>query len=399
MAHTRRSFIATAGKATVALSFGLPNIGLKYAKQQRVIILMIDGLGLDYVANSAMPTLESWKKKGFYKEVKSMFPEVTNTNNASICCGTTPAEHGITGNSFLDLASGKEEYMETADLLLSPTIFERAAKQGVPSALLSSKKKSIALLSRGSSLQLTAENPSKEWTDRLGPAPDIYSPDINHWLLNAAIVLVQSQPKYKLVYIHTTDYPMHTWTPGEKQSKDHLQTLDSLLAQLHAAAPDAAILLTADHGMNHKTRCWDLEKALQNRNVPIKIAISAERDKYLKHHRGFGGTSYVYIKQQEDLDAIRKILKQLDGVEEVLTREEAAKKFKTMPSRIGDLIVTGDKNTVFGNLDTETEELPASYRTHGSAHEAAIPLIIYNATSLPLPEYFTHNMYLARWLY
>lgn len=47
-----------------------------------------------------------------------------------------------------------------------------------------------------------------------------------------------------------------------------------------------------------------------------------------------------------------------------------------MPGRIGDLAVPGDKNTVFGNLDAEREDLPASYRTHGSLYETTIPLFV-----------------------
>jgi phosphonoacetate hydrolase len=50
-------------------------------------------------------------------------PSVTNTNNASICCGVWPHRHGITGNSYFDEPTGREEYMETADLLLAPHCF------------------------------------------------------------------------------------------------------------------------------------------------------------------------------------------------------------------------------------------------------------------------------------
>ena len=52
---------------------------------------------------------------------------------------------------FLDERSGREAYMETADLLLAPTLFERAKRRAdVKSALLSSKlKKTTTLLSSG----------------------------------------------------------------------------------------------------------------------------------------------------------------------------------------------------------------------------------------------------------
>jgi predicted AlkP superfamily pyrophosphatase or phosphodiesterase len=37
-------------------------------------------------------------------------PSVTNANNASICCGVLPEQHGITGNSYFDERAGREEY-------------------------------------------------------------------------------------------------------------------------------------------------------------------------------------------------------------------------------------------------------------------------------------------------
>ena len=33
-----------------------------------------------------------------------------------------------------------------------------------------------------------------------------------------------------------------------------------------------------------------------------------------------------------------------------------------MPSRIGDLVVLGDRETVFGNLETAVEALPPGYK-------------------------------------
>ena len=110
---------------------------------------MFDGFGLDYLEQSDMPTLRRWQRDGLYRQVQGVMPSVTNANNASICCGCFPHEHGITGNSYFDVTAGHEEYMEAADLLLAPTLFERAANFGVSSALLSSKKKTISLLRRG----------------------------------------------------------------------------------------------------------------------------------------------------------------------------------------------------------------------------------------------------------
>jgi len=368
-------------------------------RPQRVVVIMCDGLGLDYLAAGTMPTLDRWRKTGIYKAVRGVMPSVTNANNASICCGAWPDVHGITGNSYWDERSGREEYMEDGGLLRAPTMFERAARYDVKSALLSSKKKTTTLLARGADSVLAAESPGAEWVARLGKAPDIYSREINYWLLGAAVDLLKRRRDLGLLYIHTTDYPMHTWPPEAKESKEHLARLDALMSEAVAAAPDAAFLLTADHGMHHKSRCWDLAKVCRNRGVPVRAAISAERDRYLVHHHGFGGTSWVYLEHEKDADRVAGVLSQLSGVEQVLSRADAARTYRLMPNRIGQLAVFGDQDTVFGDLDGEMEQLPASYRSHGSRHEVEVPLVAYNAERLPAPDFFENNFDVARWLY
>jgi phosphonoacetate hydrolase len=151
--------------------------------------------------------------------------------------------------------------------------------------------------------------------------------------------------------------------------------------------------------MNYKTRCWDLEKALAARGAPVRIAISAERDKYLRHHRGMGGTAWVHLNKPENEAAVAAALRGLEGVERVMTRTEAARELNLMPARIGDLVVLGDKDTVFGHLEVEMERMPAEFRTHGSLHELDVPLVLHNARGAPAADYFRYNLDLARWLF
>lgn len=375
------------------------DVSSRVGSPRRTVIIMCDGLGQDYYEQSPMPTLKGWAASGVYAPVQAVMPTVTNSNNASICCGVWPAVHGVIGNSFLDGRSGAEEYLEDGALVLAPTIFERAAPFGISSALLTSKKKTTSLLGRGASVLLAAEAPDGDWEMKLGKAPPIYSCEINYWLFRAALHLLRDRPDIGLLYVHTTDYPMHMWPPAAAESKQHLAELDSLLAQMARVAPDASILVSADHGMNFKSRCWDLEKALAERGAPVRIAISAERDKYLRHHRGMGGTAWVHLYTPADQAKVAGVLEALEGVDRVLTRARAAAEFNLMPSRIGDLVVLGDRETVFGNLDVAVEALPPGYRTHGSVHELAVPIVIHNAPEAPQADYFKYNLDLARWLF
>jgi phosphonoacetate hydrolase len=347
-----------------------------------------------------MPNLDHMISHGFFKPVKGVFPSVTNVNNVSICCGTWPDEHGITGNSYFDAASGKAEYMNSADMIQVETLFQRTAREGIKSALLTCKRKTVELFYKGADIAIAAEDPPDSFVARLGNPGSIYSREINYWLWRAAADILRTRPDIRLLYVHTTDYPMHTWAPEEEESLEHLQTLDELLEQSREVAPDAAFFITADHAMNRKKRCWDLTRACREAGTPVRFVLSPERDYYVKHHRNFTGCAWVWLHSPENAGRVTEIVAGLEGVEEILPRDEAARRFHLMPGRIGDLTVLGDRDTMFGDLDTLYEELPATYRSHGSLHEMDLPLLIYNyAGALPPAEEFQTNKDLARFLY
>jgi phosphonoacetate hydrolase len=396
---TRRRLLQATLASGATTLVAAPYVARAVDSPQRSIIVMCDGFGLEYFDRSPMPTLKAWAAGGVFARTQAVMPSVTNCNNASICCGALPSRHGIIGNSYFDPETGTEEYMEDARLLLAPTIFERARAHGVRSALLSAKKKTVRLLNKGTDIALTAEEPDRDWEGRLGKAPPIYSREINYWLFSAALDILRNRPEIGLLYIHTTDYPMHMGPPEATDSQEHLSRVDGLLAELATAAPDAAILVTADHGMNFKSRCWDLEKALQERGAPVRIAISAERDKYLAHHQGMGGTAWIHLRTPHDEARVGALLGELEGVERVLTRADAAAEFGLMASRLGDLVVLGDRDTVFGNLDMAMEIMPKGFRTHGSLHEMNVPVILHNALGAPKADYFLRNLDISRWMY
>ena len=362
-------------------------------EKQRVVIGMIDGFGMDYYDHNALPVLKSMARDGLFSRASAVYPTVTNTNNVSICCGAWPSEHGITGNSYFDEKSGTADYMENAEFIRMPTLLQRAAERGIPAALLTCKNKTIRLLSKGSSIAVAAEDAPGDFIDRYGKPADIYSREINYWLWEVAVDLLRHREDIKLLYVHTTDYPMHMWSPLETESKEHLSRLDELIGQARDAAPEAAFLITADHGMNYKKRCWDLARACAARGAPVRFALSAEKDRYIKHHRTFGGAAWVWLNSPADVARVVETIASLEGIEEVLTKTEAARRFHLMPTRIGDLAVIGDRDTVFGELESAREELEPTYRSHGSLHESDVPVIVYNAAvELPSADAFKANL-------
>ncbi|HZY87200.1 MAG TPA: alkaline phosphatase family protein [Gemmataceae bacterium] len=327
-------------------------------------------------------------------------PSVTNTNVTGVCCGVHANEHGITGNSYWDAEGGREQFMSDGNLLTAATLFQRAARFGVRSALLSAKQKTIPLLGRGTALAVGAQQPPPELVQRLGPPPDVYSPDVNYGVWEAALDVIKNRPAIGLIFVHTTDYPMHRYPPEGGESRAHLQRIDDYLKAASLADPGLVFFLTADHGMNAKATVLNLGKALARRGVEVKIALSTERDQYPRHHGGHGGTAFVYLRSAADVGKAVRALRKLEGVEEVLPRDEAARKYRLNPHRMGDVWATAVKDVVFGHSAQEREALPKGYRAHGSAHELDVPCVIYRyAGKLPGPDDVRTNVDVCKFLY
>jgi phosphonoacetate hydrolase len=367
---------------------------------QRICVVLLDGFGPDYFDSSPMPTLKKWAKDGFYKQIHAVMPTVTNTNAAGLCCGVHADEHGITGNSYWDADRDEEQFMSDSNLLTAATLFQRAARFGVRSAMISAKQKTISLLRQGTSVAIGSQSVPMDVAQKYGPAPEIYSADVNYWVWNIALDLIKGQRKIGLFFVHTTDYPMHRYPPEAAESRSHLAKIDSFLQQAADLDPDMAFIIAPDHGLNFKTTVVDLNLSLAKRGAPVKVAMSAERDQYPRHHGGHGGTAFVYLKSPSDANKVIDGLQKIEGVEEVLTREAAAKKYRLNPHRIGDLWVTATKRVVFGHAKAEREELPKEYRSHGSSYERDIPAFIYRyAGKLPDADEIATNVDLTRFLY
>jgi phosphonoacetate hydrolase len=399
----RSVFFYTVTAVFFALAFTNKTHAQVNLTKQRVIVIMIDGFGEKYYRQASMPFLNQMEKEGIYKVVPSIMPAVTNVNNMSIATGTTPDENGITGNVYFDEKQQKEVYIEDPSILLKPSLFQKAREQGIKTALLSVKKKTIDVLGKHADYTLCPEclvTHEVKWNYPEIKFSGVYSREVSYQIMEAANILLKQDTSIKLMYIHTTDYPMHMWPPESDSVKVFLSEIDHYIQTLHQTAPDAAILITADHDLNHKSQAWDLEKALAEKNMPVKVVISPEKDRYMAHHRGLGGAAYIYLKSGADMDRVRLQLLKLKGVDGVLTRAEAAQKYHLMANRIGDLMVLGDKETVFGYLESGAyEKLPDNYRSHGSAYEAHVPLFVYNAKNAPAQSYFNYNFKLAAWLF
>jgi phosphonoacetate hydrolase len=91
------------------------------------------------------------------------------------------------------------------------------------------------------------------------------------------------------------------------------------------------------------------------------------------HHGALGSFATVYLEK----DVAEKI-SSLPGIELVLTREEAAKRFELPPDRIGDLVVVSTRHVVIGTSKSrhDLSGLTEPLRSHGGISEQKVPLLL-----------------------
>jgi phosphonoacetate hydrolase len=266
--------------------------------------------------------------------------------------------------------------MDSAAMLKMPTLLEKWSEEGRSCGLITAKGKSVRLLGRGLALTVSGQECTDDIASAVGAPPHIYSPDVNYWLLDCLTWALDARQDLDTFYVHTTDYPMHMWEPGDERSAAHLGHLDDAISTIVKSLPEVELFLSADHGMNFKSRAIDLDKVLARGGVTGAKSLSIEKDGLVAHHRDLGGGAWVYL-EKDQIERASEILLATDGVEEVLGAPETAKRYDLDPELIGQLAVFAERDTVFGVLDgdLERDELPSTYRSHGSLYEREVPLL------------------------
>ena len=83
------------------------------------------------------------------------------------------------------------------------------------------------------------------------PKPHMYSPELSLFVLEAGIKLLE-QRRPDILYLSLTDYIQHKYAPGETEADRYYRNMDEKFGRLDDLG--AVVALTADHGMNDKSK-------------------------------------------------------------------------------------------------------------------------------------------------
>lgn len=359
-----------------------------------LVVVLVDGNDPEYVKagleRGLLPNMKRFVDEGFGAVALGAMPSFTNPNNVSVITGVPPSKHGISGNYFLDPATGKEVMMNEPAYLRAETILAAFSKAGAKVVALTAKDKLAKMLASGLDLERSISF-SSEKADRCTrkengldgclelvgrPLPDQYSGELSLFILEAGVKLLERE-KPDLMYLSTSDYMQHTYAPGSKEANEFYSALDGLLGRL--AASGATVAVTADHGMNDKSRADGtpnvvfLQDALDGAFGAGKSKVILPiTDPYVKHHGALGSFATVFFGDKLPSTDVMKVIERLPGMELVLERQAAARTFELPADRIGDLVVVSDRGTVIGTRKADhdlTKLAGHRLRSHGGLAE------------------------------
>jgi len=390
---------------------GIELNGVRYRWPARpIVVVCIDGGDPAYfergVRDGIVPNVARFMKTGFSAVADGDVPSFTCPNNMSISTGSPPSVHGISGNFYLDRDSGEAVVMTGPELLRSRTIMAEFSRHGAKVVSITAKDKLRRQLGKdmnidGGSISFSAECadrctlPETGIEDALAlagmPLPDMYSPELSLFVLEAGIKLLQ-QRRPDILYLSLTDYIQHKYAPGEPEADRYYRNLDERFGALDALG--AVVALTADHGMNDKSNhdgsprvIW-LQDLLDARfGKGSSTVICPITDRFVSHHGALGGFVRVYCNGSLDPQDVMRLTKQLPGVHAVYSKASAARLFDLPLDREGDVVVISDTGTCIGaaEADHDLSGLKGHrLRTHGGISESRVPFIL----NYPLrPEY------------
>ncbi|BBX44068.1 alkaline phosphatase family protein [Mycobacterium cookii] len=332
-------------------------------------VVLVDGMGFHLLPELAAdaPLLASVLagRAGRLDELACTFPSTTPTSLASLTTGVAAGQHGILG--FTVKLPSTDRVLNhifwygdppAAQWQPVPTWFERMQRAGIDArAVLPAKFLGSGLTEaayRGADLHAATDG-------------DDY----------ARLVIDQIRATPGLVYAYTAelDTAAHVFGIGSPEWHAAAARVDALLTQLvEALPPDAALLITADHG---------------GLNVPQDKRIDVDADRRLgagvRVVAGDPRVRYLYTEPGAASDVIATWSELLDGRADVRSRDDAVAaglfgsvRPEHLP-RIGDVVVTCLGDTAVLATGHEPPEAARLIGFHGAATpaETAIPLIAF----------------------
>lgn len=342
----------------------------------RIVVINVVGLTSALIGEHT-PFLKKWAAKNNVAVIHPVLPAVTCTAQATYLTGKLPSEHGIVANGwYFEDECEVKFWRQSNKLIQSKKIWEvlKAENPDFTCAnmfwwynMYSTADYSVTprpqyhadgikipdCYSYPADLrdELQAELGTFPLFDFWGPRTTIKS---SKWIAEASMKVEEKyHPTLTLIYLPHLDYNFQRFGNDLAKTKTDLHEIDKVCEQLISfyEKNKVEVVLLSEYGITDVNNPIHLNRTLRKNNL---LAIREEEGLELLDAGACEAfavadhqLAHVYVKNKNRIEAVKKLLQKVEGVELVLSTVDEKTKHGLQHNRSGDIICIADKNSWF----------------------------------------------------
>jgi Type I phosphodiesterase / nucleotide pyrophosphatase len=355
LADLTPSVLAALGVAGASNVLGLPEL-------PRACVLLVDGLGWELLR--AHPEEAPFLASLAGRALTAGFPATTATSLGSFGTGRPPGGHGLFGYTFAIPGTGRLlnclRWTDQVDPLVwvpGPTVFERAVAAGVSTSHISARAYKNSGLTRA-----VYRGARYVAADSLGQLVAMTERELR-----------KGDRSFVTVYHSDLDSTGHLYGSGSTAWRHQLVFVDLLARRIaEVLPPDAALYVTADHGMTNPSDRVDADREPGMRDG---VALLGGEARARHVYAAPGAAGDVLATWTELIGDRAWVMSRADAVEAGLFGAVS----ESLRPRIGDVVAIPHGELAIVASETEAGA-SALVGMHGSvvAAEQLVPLLSFD---------------------
>lgn len=311
-----------------------------------LVIVSLDALGsADLEDLTGLPTLAFLKNNGAHVEaVETIYPSLTYPAHTTIVTGHYPRTHGIVNNTKIQPEKASPDWFWYREAIKVPTLYDVAKQAGLTTAAF------LWPVAARSSIDYNIAEifPNRFWLNQVmvslwGSSPGflmdmnrrfgklrrgIAQPELDDFLIAAVEdTILRKKPNLTLAHFVDMDCMRHAHGVRSQEARDALERHDARLARIIDATKqngtyeDTTFIVLGDHYQ------IDVHSVIQlNVLFAEQGFLTLQQNKIVAwevYAKSCDGSCYIYAKDATRAVAIRSLLENCEGIENIYQQDEA----------------------------------------------------------------------------
>ncbi|AKP68224.1 alkaline phosphatase family protein [Companilactobacillus ginsenosidimutans] len=319
------------------------------SSNQHLLVISLDSLGFRDIREhqEELPTLNKLVNGGSWvKSVTGIYPTLTYPSHTSIITGQYPSVHGIVNNTKIQPERRSPDWYWYQKDVKSTTVYDLARKAGLTTAAF------LWPVTAGSKINYNLAEifPNRIWTNQVlvslkASSPlfllemnhkygklrnGIKQPQLDNFITACAVDTIENKkPNMTMIHLVDMDSMRHRYGVRSTEAMAALHRLDKHVEQLIQATKNAGtfddtnFVILGDHYQINVTKMIHL-----NTLFAKKGWLNANDDQTFKKDwqamaKTCDGSTYIYTQNFDQLNELKKLVENVEGVEKVYTSKEA----------------------------------------------------------------------------